>query len=300
MLYVTLRQMEYVAAVAEAGSLSAAAALLHVSQPALSVALAQVEARLGRALFLRRKGAPLVVTPFGATYVTEAEALLAQARRLEDPARLSRAVEGRLALGCFEDLAPRHLAPMLARLRAGLPGVDLRWMVASFETLARDMAEGRLDLVLAYDLGLDAGFERDTVAWAAPHAFMAPGHALAGLAAVTLADLAREALILLEEGLSIRHVLHLFRAVGATPRVAHRVRSLEVMRSLAAHGERMGVSYSAPPRGPVLRRPVAAVRVADQMAREPIVLARLRAQGSVSATAALRLLREHLRTTTKA
>jgi hypothetical protein len=41
-------------------------------------------------------------------------------------------------------------------------------------------------------------------------------------------------------------------------------------------------------------------RVADEMAREPIVLARLRAQGSVSATAALRLLREHLRTTTKA
>lgn len=275
MLYVTLRQVEYVAAVARAGGLSAAAALLHVSQPSLSVALAQVEARLGQPLFLRRKGARLGLTPFGERYVAEAEALLAQARRLEDPTALRRAVEGRLSLGCFEDLAPRYLAPMLTRLREDLPGVEIRWRVAGFEALAREMLEGRVDLALTYDLGLDASFERTVVGEAVPHAFVATGHSLAGEGEVALAVLARESLILFEEGLSIRHVLSLFRAVGATPAVRHRAGSLEVMRSLAAHGEGVGISYTVPPSQLSYDGAgVVAIPIADPAAREPVIFAR--------------------------
>ena len=86
MLYLTLRQMEYVVAVARAGSLSAAAVSLNVSQPSLSVALTQVEDHLGESLFLRRKGSPIIPTAFGERYVAEAAELLAMARRLSDPA----------------------------------------------------------------------------------------------------------------------------------------------------------------------------------------------------------------------
>ena len=52
MLYITLRQLEYVVAVARAGSLSEAAKTLGVSQPSLSVAITQVEDRLGLKLFI--------------------------------------------------------------------------------------------------------------------------------------------------------------------------------------------------------------------------------------------------------
>ncbi|MCX8510044.1 MAG: LysR family transcriptional regulator, partial [Rhodobacteraceae bacterium] len=58
MLSITLRQLEYAVAVGRAESVTLAAEALHVSQPALSVALAQLEAQLGQPLFLRRPGGP--------------------------------------------------------------------------------------------------------------------------------------------------------------------------------------------------------------------------------------------------
>ena len=56
MLYLTLRQYEYVCAVGRHGSLSAAAAALNVSQPALSAALTKIESHLSQPLFMRRRG----------------------------------------------------------------------------------------------------------------------------------------------------------------------------------------------------------------------------------------------------
>lgn len=211
MLYVTLRQMEYVVAIARAGSLSAAALQLNVSQPSLSVALTQVETRLGERLFFRRKGTPMHVTPFGKGYLVEAEALLAMARRLDDPTTASRSANVALTFGCFVDLAPCLLVPLLGRLRSTMPDLDLRWRVADFETLAREMIGGRIDLSLTYDLGLDASFERTELGPAVPHAFVAANHPIAGASAVSLNRLAQEPLILFEEGLSIRHVLGLCR-----------------------------------------------------------------------------------------
>lgn len=268
--------MEYVVAIARAGSLSAAALQLNVSQPSLSVALMQVESRLGQRLFFRRKGAPMHVTPFGREYLTEAEALLAIARRLDDPTVAPQSAKIVITFGCFVDLAPRLLVPLLSRLRSAMPDIELRWRVADFETLAREMIEGRIDLSLTYDLGLDASFERIELGLAIPHAFLAANHPVARTTAVSLQRLAREPLIVFEEGLSIRHVLGLFRQTGVAAKVAHRVTSLELMRSLAANGEGVGISYTTPP-GEISYDgvPVAAVPIEDAIAQESIILAHL-------------------------
>lgn len=297
MLYVTLRQLEYVVAVAHAGSISAAASVLNISQPSLSVALAQVEARLGQSLFVRRKGAPLRLTAFAARYVAEAETLLASARRLEEPAAVERLVNGTLTLGCFDDLAPCHLAPTLRHLKGAIPGVDLRWRVADFETLAQELEEGRIDLALSYDLGLDSSVERTPVAVAVPHAFVTCEHPLADCAEVTLSALADESLIIFDEGLSVRHWIRLFRRHGLPPSFAHRVRSLEVMRSLAANGEGVGVSYTRPTgQTSYDGARVRAVPVADAAAREPIILARQRvAAGAAVVEAGHEAIRQRFR-----
>ena len=274
MLYLTLRQMEYVVAVARAGSLSAAAEALSVSQPSLSVALSQVEAHLGESLFLRRQGSPITPTPFGERYVAEAAELLALARRLADPALARAAARGRLTLGVFQDLAPRLLAPVLAHLRQSLPGLKLDYRIGDFETLAREMRAGRVDLSITYDLCLDAGFHRRQLEMAVPHTLLAAGHDLAARPSLGLADLAAAPLILSDEGLSVRHMLRLFRGIGVVPRVAHRVRALEVMRSLAGSGEGIGISYTVPSgEHSYDGRPVRALPITDPAAREPVLLA---------------------------
>lgn len=273
MLYVTLRQMEYVVTVARERSLSGAAAQLNVSQPSLSNALNQVEARLGHRLFRRRKGGPTIPTPEGEAYVREAEQLLMLAQRLEDPRRYAQSVSGRLTLGLFDDLAPFHLGPLLDRLARDLPDLDLQYRIGDFETLARDLQDGRIDIALTYDLGFDASFHRETLASVTPHALVATDDRLAERDACQLLDLADRPLILFQEGLSVRHMLGLFRQIGKRPRVAHRVRSLEVMRSLAARGAGIGISYNTPRTTKTYDgRQVRAIGITDPSAAEPLVL----------------------------
>ena len=72
MLYITLRQYEYVVVVADLGSLTEAAAHLNVSQPSLSVAITRVEQRLGASVFERARGAQIKITPFGHKFVAQA------------------------------------------------------------------------------------------------------------------------------------------------------------------------------------------------------------------------------------
>lgn len=272
MLYLTLRHYEYATAVAHHGSLSAAAQALHVSQPALSNALTRIEEHLGHALFLRRRGAALVLTPQGREFAAQAQTLLDQAAVLETPNMTPPGMR-RLSLGCFTDLAPFLLTPALKILRSALPGVQIDFHADPFETLISALTKSEIDMALSYDLGLDSSFNRHELGRIAPHALMPPDHPLALQTSVTLADLTDHPLILSQEGLSLQHMLSLFKSKGLVPKVACRTASLELSRSLAANGEGVGVSYSLPPgRFSYDGKPLAIVPISDPEAEEPIVL----------------------------
>lgn len=273
MLYLTLRHYEYICAVARHGSLSAAADALHVSQPALSSALSRIEDHLRHPLFLRRRGAALAMTAQGRLFAEKAQALLDQAALLENPANAG-AGQQRLVLACFSDLAPFLLAPALKALRHALPEVEISHRACGFEPLITALSNGEADLAITYDLGLDAIFTRTQLNLLAPHALVPPDHPLAGRGGVSLAELAQHPLVLSQEGLSVQHMLGLFKAHGLVPRIAHRAGSLELLRSLAANGEGVGISYSLPPGGMSYDgKALRPVRVTDPGAQEPVILA---------------------------
>ncbi|WP_170545096.1 LysR family transcriptional regulator [Ruegeria arenilitoris] len=274
MLYISLRQYEYVCAIGRHGSLSAAAQHLNVSQPALSNALTRVEEQLGYPLFARRRGAAMVLTPQGRSFIEEAEALLASAARLENAAESGKG-KARLRLGCFVDLAPFLLARALRQLRAVMPDVAVSYRVDSFEGLISGLIDGRIDLALTYGLSMDATFTRHTLFTSSPRALLSPGHPLAINSQVSLQDLAAHPLILSEEGLSAQHVLGLFRQIGESPTVAHRAASLEIQRSLAANNEGVAISYANPPaKVSYDGMSLLSLPVSDPFAAEPVVLAR--------------------------
>lgn len=268
MLSVTLRQLEYAVAVARAGGMSAAAEALHVSQPALSVALRELEAQLGRPLFLRRPGGPLAPTAFGRGFLEGAEAQLAAISRLM-AGEAAPPLPVRLAV--FEDLAPMLLAPLLAALPADLPVAPV---ILGFEPITEGLRSGQIDLALTYDLGLSQALARQELARLRPHALMAPGHRLAAHAGVSLAELAAEPLILADQGLSVSHMRGLFARRGLAPRIAHRTATLELLRSFAANGLGVGLSYTIPVPGQsydgaaLVSRPLL-----DAGPGEPVVLA---------------------------
>ena len=243
MLYNTLRQYEYIVAVAEAGSLTAAGGLLRVSQPSLSVAITRVEQRLGQPVFVRRKGASIEVTPFGHRIVENARELLRMAAEIERGSDTARP----FVLGCFEDIAPWYLAPALEKLKACFPTMTFQGLEGRFSSLATDISEGRADIVISYDVGFGEKLERRKIREIAPVAFLSTDHPLSVQSSVELEQLADHPMVLSTEDLSEGYFRNLFDELRLAPNVAQRATSLEMMRSLAAHGVGVGISYSRPP-----------------------------------------------------
>ncbi len=170
MLYITLRQYEYIVSVADAKSLTKAAVKLNVSQPSLSVAITRVEQRLETPIFVRGKGAAIEITPYGHGVVKRARAVLNLASKIERKPE----VAPTYVLGCFEDISPWYLAPALERLNASFPEATFQGREGRFADLARDLAEGRLDVVMSYDIGFEGSFERRKIEQIAPAAFYRP------------------------------------------------------------------------------------------------------------------------------
>ena len=243
MLYNTLRQYEYIVAVAAAGSLTDAAAFLNVSQPSLSVAITRVEQQLGQPIFIRRKGAAIEITPFGHRIIEKAHNLLRLATEIESgPDELPPFV-----LGCFEDIAPWHLVSTLEKLKAKFPTIRFQGLEGRFSNLATDLTEGRADIVISYDVGFAEKFERRKIKEIAPVAFLSADHPLSSQSSVELAELVNYPLILSTEDLSEGYMRNLFEKLHLMPSIEQKATSLEMMRSLAAHGLGVGISYSHPP-----------------------------------------------------
>lgn len=246
MLSVSFRKIEYALAVSDHGGVTAAARALNVSQPSLSVSLAQLETELGRPLFVRRKGHGIRPTSFGRSFLEDARMLIGQARILMDSGQSQSDISGNVSFGCFEDLAPFYLARILAALPAEFSAVAVHNTVCGFDEIAEGLNQGTMDLALTYDLGLGDRVDRHPIASARPHALVAAGHRLAGSASVTLEQLAREPLVLTSQALSWQHILDLFRAGGHDPHIGHKAGSFELQRSLVANGLGVAVCYARP------------------------------------------------------
>ncbi|WP_192256259.1 LysR family transcriptional regulator [Mesorhizobium caraganae] len=242
----TLTQLRYLVAVARHGSVTAAARMLNVSQPSISVAIDNVEATLGQKLFVRQRGSGIALTSFGRGAVAKAKQVLAEADELVGLGTRDADVGGELVLGCFEDLAP-YFAPALIRaFSQRCPAVTVVVRDETFETLGRRLGDSAIDLGLTYDLGLPSHFARILLHELRPHALLPQGHALASQASVSLAELATHPLVTTDQPHSWQHMLDLFLSRGLSPVSQSTTSSFELQRSMVANGFGVAVSYTRP------------------------------------------------------
>lgn len=233
----SLRQLSYFVAVAEEGAISAAAARLHVSQSAISLAITELERALKVQLCVRRKAHGITLTPSGAQALQHARALLRQAAELEtestgDSAELT----GRLALGCYLTLAPTVLPRLLHGFGTRHPRVTIDFTEGTQDSLQRLLLAGELDLAVLYDMEIQPEITHVELYRRAPHVLLPADHRLAGKAEVALRDLADEPMVLLEAPPSSHHTLRLCADAGVKPLVRHRTSNFETARSLVGRG----------------------------------------------------------------
>ena len=145
---ITVRQLRYVDALARLGHFGKAASDCAVSQPALSVAVRELEDSIGAPLF-ERGPRKVRLSGFGAEFVRRTRAILRDIDELEDMARASRdASMDELRLGVIPTVAPYLLPTILAALDARWPALEVKVRETVTPNLVADLHEGRLDAAI--------------------------------------------------------------------------------------------------------------------------------------------------------
>nr|WP_274637742.1 LysR substrate-binding domain-containing protein [Microbacterium bovistercoris] len=243
----TLRQLSYLTAAADAGTIAAAAAQLHITASAVSDAITELERVMGTRLCVRRRAHGLTLTSAGAHAVAQARPLLAAARELTTSLRSSGGeLVGPITIGCYPTLAPTVLPPLLHDFGEAHPRVQLHIFEATQDQMEGRIESGEVDVAFVYDTLVPGMPRREQLFALAAHVLVAGSDPLAEAAAVRLEDVADRDLILLDAPPSSAHTLSLFAARGLVPRIRHRTSSYEVVRTLVGRGLGYGILVQRP------------------------------------------------------
>ena len=197
---ISLKQLRYAAAVARTGHFGRAAAQCSVSQPALSQQIMTLEALCGSALFDRLKtGATL--TPFGRDFIDLAQKAIAAADAVNAMAAgRSGQLDRPLRFGLIPTVAPYLLPEIFPALQADLP--DLAFTVSEnrTEALLAGLVDGSLDIALIATPPPEHGPRLVSAPLFEDRFVLATGRDETTPAPVTLASIAPERILLLDEG----------------------------------------------------------------------------------------------------
>ena len=151
---VTLRQLRYFKAVVEYGSFSRAAEGVHVSQPALSLQIRELEAGMGSLLF-ERDSHGVMLTPLGRAAHEQTLRILDEALLLETMGQRFGEGPFRVALGVVSTVAPYLMAELLKELESAPSRVELDVLEAPSGEIVSALLAGRLDAaIVSLPLGL--------------------------------------------------------------------------------------------------------------------------------------------------
>ena len=228
-------------AVAEAGSFSRAAKSVHISQPAISMQVAELEAQLDLILFRR--------LPRGVKLTAAGQLLFGYAQRLgalADEARRAMAEvkglrRGRLSIGASTTIGVYLLPDLLGEYRRRYPDIDLQFFIANTEEIVNRLVDGTLDAGLTEGLPPNRDdlesviFLRDELV-----PIVRPDHLRldAGSEPLTLRELCAEPIILREPGSGTRDVIEgaLAKRRQKLQRIAMVLGSTEAIKRAVAAG----------------------------------------------------------------
>lgn len=155
---IKLQQLRYFVLVAELKSYHAAAERAARTQPAISLALRELEDRLGQPLFERGNKAEL--TPYGRDCLPRARALLDHyARAVEEMAMAADSRIGRVSLACVPSFASQMLPDILNRFTAEHPRIHISVEDDTAEHVRQRVLEGRVDFGVASLWQLDTNLQ---------------------------------------------------------------------------------------------------------------------------------------------
>ncbi|WP_165988040.1 LysR family transcriptional regulator [Streptomyces sp. YIM 98790] len=259
-----LRHLEYFVAVAEEQHFTRAADRLLVSQSALSASVRALERELGARLFLRNTRS-VALTEAGRALLDEARRTLAGVRAARDAVAAVRGLlRGTLAIGTEQCIGAVDVSRLLARFHQLHPGVEIRLRQAGSQSLAEDVAAGRLDLAFVALCGQQppAGVRLTPLTDEPMVLLCPPDHPLGERKQVTWQDLADRTFVDFAPDWGARTLAdRAFTDAGVGRQVALEVNDVHTLLGLIGHG--LGIAL-VPEH--ITRKPEAAVLSAIPLA----------------------------------
>jgi LysR family transcriptional regulator, hydrogen peroxide-inducible genes activator len=243
----SLRELEYLVAVAEHGHFGRAAEACHVSQPSLSAGVRKVEDLLGFRVFERTSRTVLLTRRGGVAVDRARQAIVAAEHFLSTAPASGDPLSGRFVIGAIATIGPYLFRHVLRPLRREHPKLDLIIEEGLTSHLIDRLREGALDAVILSPPVADEGLviepcyrERFHLAEPSRETARDPArdpapNADADLAPANLAELDMQGAVLLEEGHCLRdQTLSICASAGIRPRQT--AMSLETLKAIVAAG----------------------------------------------------------------
>lgn len=238
----SLRQIRYFIAAADAGQISQAAIDLNVSQSAVTAAIKDLERTLGIPLFDRH--------PHGVTLTYEGHHFLQHARNvaasveeaMRAPRMSRRQVDGTLRIACTYTVAGYFLPAYLMRFSQSFPRVDVELHEAPRSEIEAGLVEGSYDVavMLTSNLQNEAEIERETLNRSRRRLWLAIDHPLLARETIRLADIAAEPYVMLTVDEAAHTAIAYWQPTPFRPKVIFETSSVEAVRSMV--GMNMGVT----------------------------------------------------------
>lgn len=220
-MHITFRQLRVLTEVARQGSMQRAAEALHLTPPAVSMSIKDIESQVGLPLF-DRAGRELSLSTAGEYFVVYARRLLATLKEAENAmARLTGVESGVLTIGMVS-AAKYFLPQLLAQFHAEHPTVEVRLRLGNREELVTLMRNNEVDISVMGRAPKEWPNRAEPFAMH-PHVLVtAPNHPFAQSEGVPAVALAREGFIVREPGSGTRAALEEYLA-------SHRLQPMFIM-----------------------------------------------------------------------
>jgi DNA-binding transcriptional LysR family regulator len=235
---VSLKQIRYFVAAAEAQKVSAAAIGLGISQSAVTVAIKELEVFLGVALIHRRIGG-IGLTQDGLKFLNYAkniESNLADA--IHSMKNKEAEASGKFRLGVTYTGVGYFLLPILARFKRSYPNVEVEMIEMTRIQLEQAIGEGDVDLALLIVSNLSKGHGlKYKVLMKSPRVlWLSSGHRLNRLPEISLQDLKSETFVQFISDEAITSARKYLTKIGFNPKVILKTTSMEAVRGMVATG----------------------------------------------------------------
>jgi LysR family hydrogen peroxide-inducible transcriptional activator len=236
--WLTLRDIQYLLAVAEHTHFGKAAKASHVSQPALSTQIRKFEERLGVKIF-ERSNKKVMVTPIGENVLKQARALMANGEALLATARAEdlAPLNGEFRLGAIATVGPYLLPKVLGPIRKEYPDAKLYLTEGLTDSLIHQLRLGLLDAVIASPTFNAKGLKAYPLYFEQFYLALPKQHELEKKSSIHSTDLNAAEMVLLQDGHCLTDQALGFCAVNRRGNIRQgQATSLETLRHLVATG----------------------------------------------------------------